>query len=197
MVVQVGTRTWSVASIPGVIGPAPSRFLGVDGRIIPGLAVAAVRRCKAAREHADDARGRDWWAEYQASKAQERAKTAAAERSGSPAHSSEMQAGREQGWYRDHYGLHEARWYSMGQPTALVLDHGREGQDPPPQGVPAQAPEPLPGIANATDRRRAGVSEANRVAPASEDDTDSEKPGIATVQRGSLPVRLPRRFGLS
>ncbi len=38
----------------------------------------------------------------------------------------------EEGWYADPYALHEARWMSDGEPTALVRDAGVESQDPPP-----------------------------------------------------------------
>jgi len=38
----------------------------------------------------------------------------------------------EEGWYRDPYGRHAARWISDGTPTALVRDAGVESQDPPP-----------------------------------------------------------------
>lgn len=39
---------------------------------------------------------------------------------------------KAQGWYSDPYHQHSARWFSDGKPTALVLDHGVESQDPPP-----------------------------------------------------------------
>jgi hypothetical protein len=38
----------------------------------------------------------------------------------------------EEGWYKDPYERHEARWISAGTPTALVRDAGIESQDPPP-----------------------------------------------------------------
>ena len=41
--------------------------------------------------------------------------------------------GRAQNWCIDPYGLHEARWFSQGNPTALVRDDGVEAQDPPPE----------------------------------------------------------------
>ena len=50
-----------------------------------------------------------------------------------------------QGWYLDPYGRHELRWFSVGQPTALVRDGGVDGHDPvagaPPPTVPVPAPE--------------------------------------------------------
>ena len=37
-----------------------------------------------------------------------------------------------QNWCPDPFGLHEARWFSNGIPTALVRDAGVESQDLPP-----------------------------------------------------------------
>ena len=37
-----------------------------------------------------------------------------------------------EGWYRDPYGLHDARWISNGEPTSLVRDSGVESRDEPP-----------------------------------------------------------------
>jgi len=37
-----------------------------------------------------------------------------------------------EGWYVDPYGLHDARWFSDGHPTALVRDHRVESRDAPP-----------------------------------------------------------------
>jgi hypothetical protein len=39
---------------------------------------------------------------------------------------------REEGWYVDPFGHHEARWISDGSPTALVRDGQIESKDPPP-----------------------------------------------------------------
>jgi hypothetical protein len=69
-----------------------------------------------------------------------------------------MEEGRlEEGWYSDPYGLHDARWYSVGRPTALVRDGRTEGKDPPPDGPPPHPPEPLPQAEapDGTDLRRA------------------------------------------
>ena len=38
----------------------------------------------------------------------------------------------EEGWYKDPFGRHEARWISDGRPTALVRDSRVESHDPPP-----------------------------------------------------------------
>lgn len=39
---------------------------------------------------------------------------------------------RAEGWYRDPYDRHEARWFSDGSPTSLVRDGGVEAHDAPP-----------------------------------------------------------------
>jgi hypothetical protein len=49
----------------------------------------------------------------------------------------------EQGWYSDPWEHHEARWFSSGDPTALVRDGYTEGHDPPPDSPYASTPEPL------------------------------------------------------
>jgi hypothetical protein len=56
-----------------------------------------------------------------------------------------------EGWYRDPFGAHEARWFSEGIPTALVRDGQLESHDPPPPAADAAAvePEELPEQANA------------------------------------------------
>ena len=40
-----------------------------------------------------------------------------------------------QNWCPDPFGVHEARWFSNGIPTALVRDAGIESQDLPPESV--------------------------------------------------------------
>jgi hypothetical protein len=42
--------------------------------------------------------------------------------------------GELQGWYADPFRIHEARYFSVGQPTALVRDGGTESYDEPPAG---------------------------------------------------------------
>lgn len=42
----------------------------------------------------------------------------------------------EEGWYTDPYGLHEARWMSMGKPTKLVRDGELESYDELPDSAP-------------------------------------------------------------
>jgi hypothetical protein len=41
-----------------------------------------------------------------------------------------MPSDRAEGWYTDHTGAHELRWYSVGTPTDLVEDGGIESRDP-------------------------------------------------------------------
>lgn len=67
-----------------------------------------------------------------------------------------------EGWYRDPYGAHEARWFSEGTPTALVRDGGVESHDPAPVTVGANAiePEELPEDETAGGLRRADDSQA-------------------------------------
>jgi hypothetical protein len=40
-----------------------------------------------------------------------------------------------EGWYEDPFGVHEARWFSDGLPTALVRDGRSESQDAPPRAT--------------------------------------------------------------
>jgi hypothetical protein len=49
-----------------------------------------------------------------------------------PRRSARMPPDRAEGWYTDHTGSHELRWYSVGTPTDLVKDGAIEGRDPPP-----------------------------------------------------------------
>jgi hypothetical protein len=51
----------------------------------------------------------------------------------------------EEGWYKDPFGRHEARWISDGRPTALVRDSGVESHDPPPDESTGREMERIPG----------------------------------------------------
>jgi hypothetical protein len=42
---------------------------------------------------------------------------------------------KAEGWYKDPFGIHTDRWFSDGQPTALVRDGAQEGHDPPPDAA--------------------------------------------------------------
>ena len=57
---------------------------------------------------------------------------------------------RDEGWFTDPYGRHEARWISAGSPTKLVRDSGVESYDEPPDEEPSReatkiVDEPIPG----------------------------------------------------
>jgi hypothetical protein len=49
----------------------------------------------------------------------------------------------EEGWYKDPFGIHEARWISAGRPTKLVRDNSVESNDDPPSETFDGALEPL------------------------------------------------------
>ena len=68
-----------------------------------------------------------------------------------------------EGWYRDPYEVHTDRWFSDGNPTALVRDAGRESHDPPPNEPltgPLVESDPI-GIPDADDLRRADSDEGS------------------------------------
>jgi len=68
----------------------------------------------------------------------------------------------EEGWYLDPYGRHEARWISVGTPTALVRDGEVESQDPPP-ATPVEGtlvPVEVTPATDGSDLRRADEAEA-------------------------------------
>jgi hypothetical protein len=74
-----------------------------------------------------------------------------------------MEQANEEGWYTDPYGLHEARWMSMGNPTKLVRDGGVESYDDVPDSPPthpAEQIEPLPGSVTSADTLRADAEES-------------------------------------
>jgi hypothetical protein len=82
-----------------------------------------------------------------------------------------MEQTEEEGWYTDPYGLHEARWMSMGKPTKLVRDGQLESYDDPPDSapsLPAERIEPPPGSVTSADDLRA-------------DDAETETPTIAAI----------------
>lgn len=69
---------------------------------------------------------------------------------------------REEGWYTDPYGRHEARWMSNGEPTKLVRDGKVTAIDPPlPDEAPTRVPEPIehPPGTGGRDLRRADDAE--------------------------------------
>lgn len=48
-----------------------------------------------------------------------------------------------EGWYKDPFGRHEARWLSDGVPTKLVRDGEVESFDDPPEEEPSQPIEEI------------------------------------------------------
>ena len=73
-----------------------------------------------------------------------------------------------EGWYRDPFGRHTDRWFSVGQPTALVRDGHREGHDPPPD-TPFSGTlvaSPTPAVVDGDDLRRADEAESVDLAAA-------------------------------
>ncbi len=66
---------------------------------------------------------------------------------------------REEGWYRDPYGLHTDRWFSDGRPTKLVRDEGAESYDDPPTGDPPMPLVPVPpNPGDSSDTKRADAA---------------------------------------
>ncbi len=81
--------------------------------------------------------------------------------------------GCAQNWRIDPYGLHEARWFSQGFPTALVRDGAVESQDPPPDwaagdrygsglAIPPPSCPAVPGDDRHRHRRWPALSRARR-----------------------------------
>jgi hypothetical protein len=71
---------------------------------------------------------------------------------------------REEGWFTDPYGRHEARWMSDGHATKLVRDGGVEIYDDPPDEPPSQSPVRIEGdhssSSGGSDLRRADEAES-------------------------------------
>jgi hypothetical protein len=65
---------------------------------------------------------------------------------------------REEGWYTDPFGRHDARWMSDGTPTKLVRDGDEEAYDDPPDEEPSVTPSRIEEIqaADGQDLLRAG-----------------------------------------
>ena len=71
---------------------------------------------------------------------------------------------KEEGWYRDPYGVHEDRWISDGTPTSLVRDRDIEAKDPPPEDIEPGALVPAARhyqSSGANDLRRADDAEVD------------------------------------
>jgi hypothetical protein len=94
---------------------------------------------------------------------------------------------REEGWYRDPYGLHTDRWFSDGRPTKLVRDERAESYDDPPPGDPPRPLVPVPiGPSDNSDTKRADTAAHGDQA------YDPKKAFIAAADRALInrPVRL-------
>jgi hypothetical protein len=65
-----------------------------------------------------------------------------------------------EGWYKDPFGSHEARWFSDDSPTILVRDDGVESHDAPPTTYEGEL-SPIDDSADgaADDLRRADSAE--------------------------------------
>jgi hypothetical protein len=50
-----------------------------------------------------------------------------------------------EGWFKDPFAVHGARWFSDGTPTDLVKDGSSEMSDPPPDRPITTSLEPVPG----------------------------------------------------
>jgi hypothetical protein len=61
-----------------------------------------------------------------------------------------------QGWYRDPFGRHEDRWFSMGRPTGLVRDGHAESRDEPPDEPYPTPLVPTPEVPRPNETVRAG-----------------------------------------
>jgi hypothetical protein len=70
-----------------------------------------------------------------------------------------------EGWYKDPFGVREARWFSDGTPTGLVRDGETEMSDPPPKTEYEGALAPLEGLGaqGASDLLRADQAEAQPI----------------------------------
>jgi hypothetical protein len=68
-----------------------------------------------------------------------------------------------QGWYRDPYGVHEARYFSAGHPTKLVRDGDVEAYDALPPGPPREQLVEVSGsqAADGSDLLRADADQAD------------------------------------
>ena len=96
---------------------------------------------------------------------------------------------REEGWYRDPYGLHTDRWYSDGRATKLVRDGTAESYDDPPPRDPPAPPEPIPDKpGDSRDTKRADAASSGDQA------YDPEKAWIAVLDKalGQGSIGLPK-----
>jgi hypothetical protein len=97
-----------------------------------------------------------------------------------------MKPHREEGWYTDPYGVHEARWFSDGRPTKLARDGSNESNHEPPDEPYSKDPisiEAEAAIRHGADLRRADEAEAGNC--------DSEKASLAALD---IMIQSPGNF---
>ena len=108
----------------------------------------------------------------------------------------------DEGWYSDPYGLHEARWMSLGKATKLVRDGDIESYEDPPDSEPTHPAvhiDPPPGSVTAADSLRADDAEAEIPSITEIDDAErnlglSGWTGPFTRSRRSLQHKSDPRF---
>jgi hypothetical protein len=86
-----------------------------------------------------------------------------------------------EGWYKDPFKLHEARWFSDGRPTALVKDGSEESNDPPPDTA----------ITDDLERAYQGHAAANGVDMRRADSQDSYDPTAGRRAAEQVMIRVP------
>ena len=84
-----------------------------------------------------------------------------------------------EGWYVDPFTRHEARWFSNGEPTALVRDGDVESHDEPPGPLPPGEPVPVdePVATGGDDLVRVDDTPATPVSDVISDAIDRSPPG--------------------
>lgn len=97
---------------------------------------------------------------------------------------------REEGWYTDPFGLHEARWFSDGQPTKLVRDGATESYDDPPSEPLPEAPKP---IVSSASRGADDLHRADETRPPGFDAEGARQAGEAAVAESYVPYPLHER----
>jgi hypothetical protein len=99
----------------------------------------------------------------------------------------------EEGWYTDPYGLHDARWMSMGEPTKLVRDGDVESYQDPPDSLPSHPAikiEPPPESVTPADTLRVGGQDPDKMPTISEID---EREREVVESRWTAPFMRFRR----
>jgi hypothetical protein len=87
--------------------------------------------------------------------------------------------GAAEGWYLDPFGQHEARWFSDGDPTALVRDGSVEARDAPPDHP----------VAGPLERWHSGDGRANDLRRA--DDVETGQPDYGDAGERAITAYFP------